>query len=76
MTTLFLMSVDTACEVFDAFMMAEALSEEERIQVLVKFVDSGKVKCLDTSLSKEQVLKELQEHLKAVYISHNPRGGN
>lgn len=69
MGSLFLMSVDTACDVFDAFVMAEALSEQERIDILSKFVDNGRVTCMDTTLSKAEVIKQLSEHLNAVYIS-------
>lgn len=69
-TAMFIMSVDTACDVYDAFIMAEALSEEERIKVLEKFVEDGRVTCMDSDLSKEETLKALQSHLSVIYIKH------
>lgn len=70
-TVLFAMSAETACAVFEAFTMAEALSEEERINILMKFVDDGRVVSLATGVSKADVVKALVEHMRAIYIKRS-----
>ena len=63
-TQFFLMTAETACEVYDAFIMSEALSEKERVAILMKFVESGKVSTGATHASKEQLTEALMEHYK------------
>jgi uncharacterized protein (DUF4213/DUF364 family) len=73
---MFLMTAQVACDVYDAFLMAEALSEEERIKVLMPFVESGKVEMLNSIGSKEDVVKALSEHFKVLRIEKKRRASN
>lgn len=55
----FIMSVDTACAVWEAFIMAEAVKEEERLDILAKLVVEGKVESMEINATKEEVMEEL-----------------
>lgn len=74
MALLFVMTPDIAEKVYEAFIMAEALSENERLAILRKFVDSGEVTAFNAPASKEEIVRQLAHHFNVYTINRRQRG--
>lgn len=74
MSCLFYMSADTACKVFEAFVMVEALNEKERLAVLAKFVEDGSVGAFNSAATTEEIVRQLAEHFHLLKIERKKRG--
>ena len=59
---LFLMTVDSACEFYDACLMKEAVTEQERVAILMDMYKTGKISWAGrTDASKEEILSAMVE---------------
>lgn len=67
----FLMTAETACDIFDDFLMKEAISEEERVAIITKYVETGKVQAVSGSTTKEQLIAELSKHYSVLDVKRN-----